>query len=264
MCPVTFRPSDILTLNMYGTFTKFRLPGQTILAASAVSLTDIINKTVSARGLPFQKPYGVAPAATHEIPLDPGYACIIERFNWGDTSAPDKVYYEIHNWGKVVVPQMQEGFHCGGSIGRADTDNRSTHPTASEHLELKIWNCTADLAVPEDVYYEFAVWYYLFELVYLPEIMSLSFDALFDRQNDMLEAIYRQLESINLALRERAPIPFPPLSPASIEASAPGRRYATLPSACKCASCGHIIENPGQHCNQIPCPVCGASMWRVK
>lgn len=205
--PVTFRPSDVLSLNRWGTFTKFRLPGQTILAGKAVSLNDIIAKTLSARGLPFQKPYGVAPAAAHEIPLEPGYACIIERFNWGDTSAPDKVYYEIHNWGRVVVPQMQEGFHCGGSIGRADTDNRSTHPTASEHLELKMWNCTLDVGA-EDVYYEFAVWFYVFELVYLPEILSLSFDALFDRQNEVLEAICQQLKEMNEHLRR---IPVGPL-----------------------------------------------------
>lgn len=204
--PVVFRPSDVLILNKYGTFTTFHLPGQTILAASAVSLADIIAKTASPRGLPFQGPYGPAPAATHVVPLEPGYASIIERFNWGETSSPDKVYYEIHNWGKIVAPLQQEGFHCGGSIGEANRDNRSTHPTASERLELRVWNCTGDLAPTEDVWYEFAVWYYIFELIYLPEILSLSYDALFDRQNKLLEGILHQLVELNTLLQQGAPL----------------------------------------------------------
>lgn len=206
--PVTFRPEDVLSLNRWGTFTTFHLPGQTIAAGSAISLADIVAKTLSARGLPFQKPYGVNPAAIHEIPLEPGYACIIERFNFGDTSRPDKVYYEIHNWGRVVTPQAQEGWHCGGTIGEANIDNRSTHPSAAERLELRVWNCTAD-AGAEDVWYEFAAWFYIFELVHLPEILSLSFDALFDRQNEVLERICQQLKEMNEYLK-RLPAAPPP------------------------------------------------------
>lgn len=41
-------------------------------------------------------------------------------------------------------------------------------------------------------------------------------------------------------------------------------RYSTLPEACRCESCGYVLENPGTHCRQIPCPQCGGIMWRIK
>lgn len=198
--PVTFRPSDVLSLNRYGTFTKFRLPGQTILAASAVNLATIAAATADDRGVPFQKPFDPTLANIHTVGIPSGWAVIIERFNWGGTSRPDEVYYEIHNWGATVSPQAQEGFHCGGPIGQADVDNRSTHPSASERLDLKVWNCTG--GAPVDVWYEFAVWYYMFDLKYLGEITALSFDALFDRQNEKLEEIVRQLKEMNQLLKE--------------------------------------------------------------
>lgn len=41
-------------------------------------------------------------------------------------------------------------------------------------------------------------------------------------------------------------------------------RYGDLPEACRCGSCGYVLKNPGTHCRQLPCPVCGGTMWRVK
>jgi len=41
-------------------------------------------------------------------------------------------------------------------------------------------------------------------------------------------------------------------------------RYESLPKKCKCESCGYEIENPGEHCRFIKCPVCGGRMWRVE
>lgn len=41
-------------------------------------------------------------------------------------------------------------------------------------------------------------------------------------------------------------------------------RYAGLPEACICESCGYELINPGTHCQAIRCPVCGGVMWRKK
>lgn len=41
-------------------------------------------------------------------------------------------------------------------------------------------------------------------------------------------------------------------------------RYESLPAACGCDSCGYVIENPGCHCTELTCPVCGARMWRLR
>lgn len=41
-------------------------------------------------------------------------------------------------------------------------------------------------------------------------------------------------------------------------------RYAGLPSACRCESCGYVLERPSTHCRAIRCPKCGGAMWRVK
>lgn len=47
--------------------------------------------------------------------------------------------------------------------------------------------------------------------------------------------------------------------------SNPGNyRYAALPEACICESCGYELTNPGTHCLAISCPVCGGVMWRKK
>jgi len=125
--PVVFRPADVLELNKYGIFTKWRLPGVEIPASEAVSITA--EQTNTWRD-PFQ---GADPYYDLEFPIRQWrgidkWGIIIERFNWGRTSRPDKVYYEIWNYGKLVMPQEQEGFHCCGKIGSSDIDNRCVPP----------------------------------------------------------------------------------------------------------------------------------------
>lgn len=46
--------------------------------------------------------------------------------------------------------------------------------------------------------------------------------------------------------------------------SNPGYRYAGLPEACVCESCGYELINPGTHCQAIRCPRCGGVLWRRK
>jgi len=125
--PVVFRPADVLELNKYGIFTKWRLPGVEIPASAAVSITAAQTNT-------WRDPFeGEDPYYDLEFPIREWrgidkWGIIIERFNWGKTSRPDKVYYEIWNYGKLVMPQEQEGFHCCGKIGTSDEDNRCVPP----------------------------------------------------------------------------------------------------------------------------------------
>ena len=66
----------------------------------------------------------------------------------------------------------------------------------------------------------------------------------------------RRNEAIKLNLMARA---------APVDAVAnPGSRYAGLPQACICESCGYELPNPGTHCRATACPICGGIMWRKK
>ena len=197
--PVVFRPADVLELNKYGIFTKWRLPGVEIPASAAVSITAAQTNTWRD---PFQ---GEDPYYDLEFPIRQWrgidkWGMLIERFNWGKTSRPDKVYYEIWNYGKLIMPQEQESFHCCGVIGTSDEDNRSTHPAAAEKLKLKLWNCSDP---PEDVYIEFTMWYYVFPLEHLDEVMAMSYESFFGMLHDDLNAILSELR------KEEPPKGFP-------------------------------------------------------
>jgi len=41
-------------------------------------------------------------------------------------------------------------------------------------------------------------------------------------------------------------------------------RYPTLPRRCRCVRCGYIVENPGMHCIDLKCPMCGGRMYRLE
>lgn len=202
--PVSFEVPDIIELNKYGWFTKWRMPGITIPASAAVSISaDDTGSWLN----PFTR---VAPYVAGDFSLRghrgiDKWGLIIERFNWGETSRPDKVYYEIWNYGVLVKPQEQEGFHCCGKIGFADVDNRSTHPTAVEKLVLKLWNCSSPA---EDVWVEFAIWYYLFPLDNLEKIAALNADLntvkmveSLNRVEEKLDTLAAKLDTLNERLR---------------------------------------------------------------
>lgn len=42
------------------------------------------------------------------------------------------------------------------------------------------------------------------------------------------------------------------------------RRYSTLPKKCVCLECGYVVENPGEHCINLSCPICGGRMRRLE
>jgi len=195
--PVTFRPSEVLELAKYGYFTQQRVWGQSIALAKAVSIaaSDIYDP----EGVP--RPYTkAAPAGEHIINIKKGWGMIIELFDWGDTSRPDKVYYEIWHEGPLVIPQAVEGFHCGAFIGEANLENVSTHPVMANRLILKVWNATG--ASPEDVWYEFRTAYYTFNRRFYYEVYNLSFGALLGAIKKELDDIEVEIKSTNSLLRE--------------------------------------------------------------
>lgn len=190
--PVSFRPSEALALDKYGIFTKWRHPGFTIPAANAVSIT-------AQNTGKYRAPHTVHPAyVTYDWDIPSQWGLIVERFNWGETSIPDKLYYEIWNWGVFLRPQEQEGYHCGGKVGYADRDNRSTHPAASKKLQVRFWNCSSPA---EDIWVEFCMWYYTFPLANLDKILDMSFESLFDMLFDKLDKLNANIEKLTDVVR---------------------------------------------------------------
>jgi len=196
--PVVFEPTDVLHLNRYGKFTTWRYPGFIISASNAITISaDDTNK--------WTEPLGKTPHATDYLELRPHmgiekWGCVVERFNWGYTSVPDLVYYEIWNYGRVV-PSLTEGFHCCGKIGLANQDNRSTHPVAGEKLELKVWNCSGD--APRDVWVEFSAWLYWFPLDNLPVLFEISDISLMQEMNQKHQAVVNELIKLRSAIEAK-------------------------------------------------------------
>ena len=83
-------------------------------------------------------------------PVETGYRIFTERFDWGATDVPNKVYYEM--W-------YDKGYYCGANVRESNIDNRSTHLFAAEFIDVKLWNIS-DPSV--DVYVDFTVWYYTY------------------------------------------------------------------------------------------------------
>lgn len=83
-------------------------------------------------------------------PVETGYRIFTERFDWGGTDVPNKVYYEL--W-------YDKGYYCGANVRESNIKNRSTHLFAAEFIDIKLWNITDPSA---DVYVDFTVWYYTY------------------------------------------------------------------------------------------------------
>ena len=117
------------------------------------------------------------PAAEPVYYIKEGWSVLTERFNWGGTSRPNKVYYELHQFGnpfpigEVHAPEYYEGYYCGGKIKDSNVDNRCTHIYAADSIHVKLWNCTG--ASPEDVWVDFTVWYYTFKEDYTKEVYDI-------------------------------------------------------------------------------------------
>lgn len=161
--PVNFTPSECLGLLEFGKFTLLHIEGS-IPAEDAVAYVSspmpLHSESLCAR-----------------YPLEKDWSILTERFNWGVTSRPDSVYYELWSGGlpkklpvKPFVAEKLAGFYCGARINLSNLDNRCTHIITSEYVDVKLWNIS-DPAV--DVDFDFTVWYYMFHEDYFEDVMNL-------------------------------------------------------------------------------------------
>jgi len=199
--PVVFEPTDAFHLDRYGYFTTWRYPGFMISAANAITITskETDNWTL---------PLGVTPHAKNSLPLRPyrgieEWGAVVERFSWGQTSAPDLVYYEIWTYGKVI-PSFTEGYQCGAKIGATNIDDNRSHPVAAEKLELRVWNCSQPY--PRNVWVEFAVWLYRFPMENLQTLLEISNISLMQEMNQKHQAVINELVKLREAI-EGKPLP---------------------------------------------------------
>ena len=177
--PIEFTPAEALELLRYGKFTLTTFD-ITIPAADAATITET----------PSRKP----PAVKAIYYVKKGWGVLTERFNWGGTHRPNKVYYELHQWGKPLLPEPMplytEGFYCGGTVRESNVDNVCTHIYAAERIEVQLWNATG--ASPADVYIDFTVWFYAFQLDYTDKVLAILF-----KKDKLLEQVLQQLKVIS-------------------------------------------------------------------
>ncbi len=105
------------------------------------------------------------------------WSIMLGSFNWGDTSRPGKVYYEIHIFGDPydeldlpvpVAPVFREGFFNNAFVLRSNIENPAPHIFVDDRIEFKIWNATG--SDPEDVYVECTFWYFAIRNEYLEKV----------------------------------------------------------------------------------------------
>jgi len=141
---ITFGFGEAIELLKYGKFTLLSLYGE-IPKEDAVKITSI----------PMTEP----PAVETVYGVKEGWVILTERYNWGSTSRPNKVYYELWNepagiLKKIPMTMENVGFYCGAKIRESNIENRCTHLLCAGKIHLKLWNCSDP---PEDVVYDFCV-----------------------------------------------------------------------------------------------------------
>jgi len=206
--PVIFAVPNVIILNKYGKFIAITPPGFTIPAANAVSVTG---DDTGGWLTPYNRNLTLYAAVT--IPIPEGWAAVVERFNWGCSDNDGRIFYEV--WqepGKLAPYMIEEKFHCCGVITSANTDNRSTHPSAATKLEFRIWNrslTVAEFPAAVDAYVEISGWVYLFHVEFLDEILATSKEVHFDAQDKSAQEIIEAIRDLKEALIHAPPPPAP-------------------------------------------------------
>lgn len=199
--PIDFTPGECLELLKYGKFTLLHISGE-ISSEDAGPITQQ------------PMPRGSEDVKAH-YPLLEEWGMLTERFNWGSTSRPNKVYYELWSEGlpeeletevKHDVAEKLSGYYCGAKITDSNIENRSTHIVASESVDVKLWNCS-DPA--EDVDYDFTVWYYMYRLEYFDEVL-----AILRRRSRLLQQVVNLLRA---KIAEETGVPYEEVKPKQVE-----------------------------------------------
>ena len=181
--PIEFGVGEAIELLKCGKFTLLSLSG-TIPAAEAV---DIVSTPM---------PRAVPPSVEAIYHIEPGFVVLTERFNWGETTRPDKVYYELWQYGggRYFKTPYAEGFYCGSKIRGSNVDNVCTHIFAGERIHVRLWNCSSPA---EDVYYDFTVWYFTYPGGLHGEVLEILL-----RETNLLSACLEELKGLRGDLRE--------------------------------------------------------------
>jgi len=117
--PIDFTPGECLELLKYGKFTLLHISGE-ISSEDAGPITQQ------------PMPRGSEDVKAH-YPLLEEWDMLTERFNWGGTSRPNKVYYELWSEGlpedleaevKHDVAGKLSDYYCGAKI----TDSKRRKP----------------------------------------------------------------------------------------------------------------------------------------
>jgi len=199
--PIDFTPGECLELLKYGKFTLLHISGE-ISSEDAGPITQQ------------PMPRGSEDVKAH-YPLLEEWGMLTERFNWGGTSRPNKVYYELWSEGlpedlevevKHNVARKLSGYYCGAKITDSNVENRSTHIVASESVDVKLWNCS-DPA--EDVNWDFTVWYYMYRLEYFDQVL-----AILRRRSRLLQQTVNLLRA---EVAEKEGIPYEEVKPSQVE-----------------------------------------------
>lgn len=116
-----------------------------------------------------------------EVTFSPtwNWAILLNSFDFGDSSRPGKIYYEIYVKGNPydeltlpapIAPIYRDGFFLNAFILVSNLQNNATNIFVNKELTFKVWNSTG--ASPEDVYLETTFHYFAIPFEYLESVYT--------------------------------------------------------------------------------------------
>ena len=182
------RVPDAIELNKYGWFRTWKHKIVTIAKADVQSITsDLTNMYRES----FQ---GAAPTETIEFSLKnfggtADWGMIIDQLEWGSCSAPDKVYFELNTYSKLMDNQFTIGF-CNSGFISGRTNEVAPVPPFTDKVVLKLWNGSSPA---EDVWVEPSFSYYMFPLSNKDAVINLSLGEYFKAELEKKDRIIELL-----------------------------------------------------------------------
>ena len=116
-----------------------------------------------------------------EITFSPSWnwSILLSTFDFGDSSRPGKIYYEIHVKGNPydeltlpapAAPVYRDGYYLSSFILVSNLQNSATNLFVDDELTFKVWNSTG--SSPEDVYLETTFHYLAIPFEYLEAVYT--------------------------------------------------------------------------------------------
>ena len=116
-----------------------------------------------------------------EVTFSPtwNWSILLSSFDFGDSSRPGKIYYEIHIKGNPyeeltlpapAAPVYRNGFYQNAFILVSNLQNDATSIFVNDELTFKMWNSSG--ADPEDVYLETTFQYFAIPFEWMQSIYT--------------------------------------------------------------------------------------------